>query len=156
MRLSPNVWGPFFWGTIHITSLGYPTNPTYAHKRAAKEFIESLTQLIPCPICREHFATHLEKNPISPHLDRRVDFFRWTVQLHNEVNKTLGKPTVTELEALMFYKRIGIRDKSPVINQEHLDEVDIRSMIKGGAIGAAVVLSAGAILWWTSKGEKLL
>ena len=73
--------------------------------------------------------------------------------LHNEVNKSLGKPIVTELEALAFYRRIGARGKSPVINQDHLDEVDMRSMLKGGFIGAGVVLAAGALLWWTSKGE---
>ncbi len=156
MRLPPSVWGPFFWHTIHIVALGYPNEPSYAHKRAAKDFFESLAHLIPCPVCREHYATHLEKVPISPHLDRRLDLFRWTVQLHNEVNKTLGKPLVSEAEAVLFYKRIGARDKSPVINQEHLDEVDVRSMLKGAFIGAGVTFAAGALLWWSSKGEKLL
>ena len=42
-----------------------------------------------------------------------------------------------------------------MINQEHLDEVDIRSMLKGGAIGAGVVFAAGALLWWSSKGDSV-
>lgn len=151
MRLPPEVWGPFFWHTMHITALGYPTQPSYTQKRAAKEFYEALAQLIPCPVCREHYQTHLQKMPLSPHLDRRADLFRWTVELHNEVNTMLGKPRVSELEALAFYRRIGARGKSPVINQEHLDEVDIRSMIKGGIIAAGTVLAVGAALWWASK-----
>jgi hypothetical protein len=77
------------------------------------------------------------------------------VTLHNEVKKSLGKPIVSELEALTFNNRIGARGKSPVINQEHLDEVDIRSMLKGGFIGAGIVLAAGAALWWVNKGEGL-
>jgi len=154
MRLPPSVWGPFFWHTIHITALGYSNEPTYAQKRSAKEFYESLVNLIPCPVCRTHYAKHIQLFPISPHLDKRVDLFRWTVQLHNEVNKSLGKPQVTETEAIYYYKRIGARDKSPVIDQQTLEEVDMRSMLKGGFIGAGVTFVAGSLLWWSTKGEK--
>lgn len=153
MRLPPSVWGPFFWHTIHITALSYPEKPSYAHKRAAKDFYESLAHLIPCPKCREHYSTHLQKFPISPHLDRREDLFRWTVNVHNVVNKTLDKPTVSEKESILFYSRIGARGISPVINQVDLDEIDTRSMVKGGLIGGGAVLVAGALLWWTTKGE---
>jgi hypothetical protein len=140
---------------MHIIALSYPANPSYAHKRAAKEFFESLSHLIPCPKCREHYQTHLQKYPISPHLDRRDDIFRWTVNVHNEVNKSLGRPLVSEMESINFYRRIGARGTSPVINQDDLDEVDMRSMIKGGIVGAGIVLVAGGLLWWTTKGEKV-
>ena len=155
MKLPPSVWGPFFWHTIHITAIGYPKDPSYAHKKAAKEFFESLGQLIPCSICREHYMTHLQKMPISPHLDRRDDLFRWTVNLHNEVNESLGKPRVTEAESLLYYRRIGARDKSPVIDQAVLDEMDYRSMLKGAGIGGGIVFGAVLILWMVNRGEKL-
>ena len=38
MHLPPEIWGPMFWSTLHIVSLAYPEEPTYAEKRAAKEF----------------------------------------------------------------------------------------------------------------------
>jgi Erv1 / Alr family len=154
MRLPPTVWGPFFWHTIHITALGYPNDPNYTQKRSAKEFFEALGNLIPCPVCRNHYAVHIQKFPISPHLDKRVDLFRWTVQLHNEVNKSLGKAVLTETEVIYYYKRLGARERSPVINQEYLDEVDIRSMLKGGFVGAGITFLAGSLLWWTTKTEK--
>lgn len=154
MKLPPSVWGPLFWHTIHITAIGYPQNPSYSQKRAAKEFYESLSFLIPCPVCREHYSGYLQKMPISPHLDRRDDLFKWTVQLHNEVNKTLNKPVVTEAEALYFYRRIGARGKNVVINQDHLDEVDLRSMIQGGLIGGGSVLIAGSLLWYLTSGKS--
>ena len=123
MRLSPNVWGPFFWHTIHIVALGYPQKPNYAEKKAAKEFFESLAFLLPCSVCKEHLRVHLRKHPITPHLDRRDDLFKYTVMLHNEVNISLNKPTMTELEVLYYYKKVGARDSSPVINKEMLDEI---------------------------------
>ena len=104
MRFPPSVWGPILWHTIHVTALSYPSNPTYAQKKAAKEFYESLSELIPCPVCREHYKVHIQKLPLSPHLDRREDLFRWTVELHNEVNQMLGKPIVSETESINFYR----------------------------------------------------
>ena len=151
MKLPPTVWGPLFWHTIHIVALGYSNSPSYAQKRAAKEFYESLTQLIPCAVCREHYATHISKNPISPHLDRRDDLFKWTVHLHNEVNALLGKPRMLESSILYYYRRIGAIGKNPVINQDALDEIDLRSAIKGGLVGGGLVFSVGLLIWLASK-----
>jgi hypothetical protein len=138
-----------------VVALSYPSNPNYAQKRAAKEFYESMAELIPCPMCREHYKEHLKKLPLSPHLDRRDDLFRWTVQLHNEVNIMLKKPTVTETESINFYTRLGARERSPFITQVDLEEIDARSMMKGAIVGAGVVAVAGGLLWWSTRGEKL-
>ena len=154
MRLPPTVWGPIFWHTVHIAALGYSNEPNYTQKRAAKEFFEALGHMIPCPTCREHYAVHIHKFPISPHLDKRVDLFRWTVNLHNEVNKSLGKPVLSEMEVIYYYRRIGAREKSPVINQDTLDEVDIRSMLRGGFVGAGLTFLTGSLLWWSTRGER--
>ena len=114
-----------------------------------------MAELIPCPMCREHYKEHLKKLPLSPHLDRRDDLFRWTVQLHNEVNVMLKKPIVTETESINFYTRLGARERSPFITQVDLEEIDARSMMKGAIVGAAVVAVAGGLLWWSTRGEKV-
>jgi hypothetical protein len=67
----------------------------------------------------------------------------------------LGKPTVTEMESINYYRRLGARDRSPFITQIDLEEIDTRSMLKGAIIGAAVVGVAGGLLWWATRGEKL-
>jgi hypothetical protein len=136
---------------MHIVAIGYPPNPTYAQKRAAKEFYESLTQLIPCPMCREHYSEHLQKNPITPALDRREDLFNWTITVHNEVNKKLGKPRVLEVEALKFYKRLGERNLSPVITQTEFDEIDLRSILRGALIGSGVTFTTILFLWLCTR-----
>jgi hypothetical protein len=154
MKLPPAVWGPLFWHTLHIVALGYPKEPTYAQKRAAKEFYESLGILIPCPVCREHYQTHLQKIPITPHLDRREDLFKWTVQLHNEVNALLGKSRMLESDVIYYYRRIGARGKTPVINQDTLDEMDLRSMIRGGLLGGGIVFTVGILIWLSTRETK--
>jgi hypothetical protein len=153
MKIPPTVWGPIFWHTIHIVALGYPQNPSYGQKKAAKEFYESLAFLIPCPVCREHYQKHLQKLPLGPHLDRRDDLFKWTVEVHNEVNKILGKPRQLESEVITYYRRIGARGKSPMIHQEALDEMDLRSMIKGGFIGGGIIFVLGSVLWYSTRSD---
>jgi hypothetical protein len=153
MYLPPETWGPFFWHTIHIVALGYPSNPTLAHKKAAKEFFESLKLLIPCPICRDHYVAHVEKFPITPHLDRRSDLFRWTVLLHNEVNTMLKKRTYTEAEALAYYKRLGARERSPVWTPDDFAEADWKARIQGISIGAGLACLGIGAIWWLQKND---
>lgn len=153
MHLPPSSWGPFFWHTMHIVALGYPLKPTYAHKKSAKEFYESLQFLIPCPICREHYASYMKEVPISPFLDRRDDLFKWTVTVHNKVNQMLGKPLFSEMESIEFYRRLGSSGRSPVMKPDDFAEADLRAVIKGVGIGVAASVTVGGILWFINRGE---
>lgn len=148
MHIPPETWGPFFWHTIHIVALGYSTNPSYNEKKSAKEFFESLRFLIPCPVCRDHYNAHLEKYPLTPHLDKRSDLFKWTILLHNEVNKTLGKRIFTEAEVLRYYTRLGARGRSPVWTSDDFVEADTKSFLQGLGIGITVTaITAGVFLY---------
>ena len=151
MHLPPSSWGPFFWHTMHIVALGYPLKPTYGHKKAAKEFFESLRILIPCPICKDHYNQHLEKYPLTPHLDRRTDLFRWTILLHNQVNKTLDKREYTEAEVIEYYRRLGERGKSPVIKMDDFIAADTRSFVQGLGIGLATAAAVAGVLFMIDK-----
>lgn len=151
MHIPPEVWGPFFWHTIHIAALGYPEEPSYSDKKAAKDFFESLQFLIPCPICRTHYKSHMAKLPITASLDSRKDLFRWTIELHNEVNIMLGKRRYTETEVLHYYERLGARGRTPVITPNDFVEADQRAIWKGVAAGAATMGILGGILYWQWK-----
>lgn len=139
MQFPPSVWGPFFWHTIHIIALGYPKNPTYTDKKCAKEFYESLVNLLPCSVCRDHYREHLVQNPITPFLDSRTDLIKWTIEIHNKVNKTLGKKEWTLEQVLTYYERIGRRNRSPVWTKEDMNEVDYRSFVKGFITGTVIL-----------------
>lgn len=153
MHIPPEVWGPFFWNTIHIAALGYPSKPSHAHKKAAKEFFESLVMLIPCPICSKHYAEHINKYPISPHLDKRADLFKWTHLLHNEVNKMLGKRDFTEEEALQYLRRLGDRGRSPVWTPDDFAEGDWKSRIQGLVSGIVVGSALVGVLVYASHSK---
>ena len=150
--IPPTTWGPFFWHTMHLVALGYSNQPTYAEKRAAKEFYESLTHLIPCPICKLHYTDHLKNNPITPSLDNRQDLFQWTVKIHNLVNKDLGKPEYTDTDAIAFYHRLGEMGRSPIWTPQDLQAANFAAAVKfgAGAIAFGAVLG-GLAYYFTSK-----
>lgn len=153
LHIPPTVWGPFFWHTIHLVALGYPKEPTYAEKKAAREFYESLIHLIPCPTCKLHYADHLKQTPVQPSLDTRKDLFTWTVDLHNKVNRSLGKREVTEQEAIAFYSTLGERGRSPVWTPEDVQSLEYKSILNGFAvfIGVSVVLGGASWYWLTKR-----
>jgi hypothetical protein len=153
MHVPPEVWGPFFWHTMHIVALGYPQDPSYSHKKATKEFFESLQQLIPCPICKQHYTSHMAKMPIGPSLDSRKDLFRWTIDLHNEVNEMLGKRKYTETEVIEYYTRLGKRARSPVVTAQDFMEADQQAMLKGTSAGIAVMALVGGVMYFTIRRE---
>jgi hypothetical protein len=57
-------------------------------------------------------------------------------------------------EVIYYYRRIGARGKTPVINQDTLDELDLRSMIKGGLLGGGLMFVVGAVLWFSLEKGK--
>jgi hypothetical protein len=136
---------------MHIVALGYSKNPTYTDKKCAKEFYESLAFLLPCSICREHYKEYLQEKPISTFLDSRTDLIKWTVQIHNKVNKTLGKPEWTLEEVLSYYEKVGARNRSPVWTKEDMKEVDYGSFVKGFLTGSVVLSAVGGVMYAVHK-----
>ena len=90
MKIPPSKWGPHFWMTLHIACLGCQD------AKVLVDFVEGYKEIIPCLSCREHFEQVLVDNPV-PEAD---DLFKWSVDVHNIVNKRLGKPEFSYEEAL--------------------------------------------------------
>lgn len=148
MQFPPSVWGPFFWHTMHIVALGYPTQPSYTDKRSAKEFYEALAFLLPCSVCKEHYGKYLHQNPISTFLDSRDDLLKWTIMIHNEVNKMLKKPEWTKHEVITYYERLGKRNRSPVWTADDMKEIDLKSFIRGFLVGTVAISVIGGIVYF--------
>ena len=102
--MDPNVWGPKLWFMIHTIALNYPDNPTYQDRRSYEEFYNSLKYVIPCEKCRIHYTQRLKRMPIINHLDNSNTLFKYTIDLHNQVNKSLNKKIYSYEEVMEIYK----------------------------------------------------
>jgi len=90
MGVSPDVWGPNLWGTLHLLCLAGTITPN---------FVQEYASVIPCPMCAGHFAEVLKENPL-PVSDDPLALFRWSVHVHNLVNARLGKPIFSPEQAM--------------------------------------------------------
>ena len=101
--IDKNSWGEYLWHTIHFVSLGYPNNPSSNDKKYYKDFYVNLKNVLPCQECSEHYAENLKKYNIDKFLDTREKLFEWTILIHNEVNRMLGKSEWSVKEAYNYY-----------------------------------------------------
>jgi len=90
MGVSPDIWGPNLWGTLHLLCLAGTITPN---------FVQEFASVIPCPMCAGHFAEVLKENPF-PESDDPLVLFRWSVHVHNLVNARLGKPIFSPEQAM--------------------------------------------------------
>lgn len=104
--MNPNVWGKYQWTSIHFSALGYPKHPSIETKNYFKKYFnEILPEILPCEGCRNHLKQTLKYElPITDRdLENKDNLFKWTVNLHNIVNKRLKKPVLSYEDALMIY-----------------------------------------------------
>jgi hypothetical protein len=110
-------WGPHTWYAIHYVALGYPSEPCENDKRIYKAFFENLGHVLPCKRCTVHYNDNLVRMPLTDEVMRTTDtLFRWTVDIHNEVNKQTGKRTYTYEEAQHVLMTLGDEKKVPAVS----------------------------------------
>jgi len=139
--MDPTVWGPKLWFVIHTFALNYPDNPTYEDKRIMEEFFNNLKGSIPCDKCRIHYRQRLEKNPIMNHLDNKQALFKFTIDLHNQVNSSLGKKIYTYDEVVQIYKEHYNPDEVKNENKRDFWNKWFNPKYVGGSAVALVVLA---------------
>ena len=93
--LDPKVWGPHYWFFLHTIAMSYPQFPNVVTKKKYYEFIQNLPLFIPVEEISGKFTKLLDQYPVSPYLDSRDTFVRWTYFIHNKINEYLEKPKIS-------------------------------------------------------------
>lgn len=100
-----DCWGPVLWRAIHELAAGYPDAPSPARQSATRLLFSALAGALPCDDCGAHFAD------LVPMIDvrSRDALLRSTVDVHNAVNRRLGKPELTYAQAVAEMNRTNTR-----------------------------------------------
>lgn len=86
------IWGPPMWHYLHTMSFNYPVNPTPEEKKHYRDFIINLQYVLPCKYCRMNLTNNFKKKPLQMcDMASRDTFSRYIYELHETVNKMLGK-----------------------------------------------------------------
>ena len=102
--MDPQLWGPHLWYFLHTISFQFPIKPTWTEKKEMTDFLVALQYILPCEHCRFHYKNYLLDYP--PTLENQTQFIMWMINLHNNINTRLGKPTKTYEEVLEFYQEV--------------------------------------------------
>lgn len=102
-HLDPNVWGPHFWFFLHTVAYCYPETPNEFTRRKYYDLIQNMPLFLPNPEIATKFSQILDKYPVTPYLKCRESFVRWTIYIHNAINRSLDKPEWELLDALEQY-----------------------------------------------------
>lgn len=155
IHMPPQIWGPIFWATLHIASLGYSDKPTDRQKKNIIAFYESMVDVLPCPICRKHYEQNLEELPIKDAVHTRMELIHWVFTMHNRVNVQLGKREYTFDEFVESMKHLEMSKKGcppsfnntnkPILEQFKLNEIHA---VDGLLLGTGVALIAGSAMYY--------
>jgi hypothetical protein len=106
-----HIWGPHFWFFLHAIAMNYPDRPNEVTKRKYYDLIQNMPVFIPSADMGNRFSRLLDKYPVSPYLDKRESFIRWTVFIHNKINNFLGKPEMELSDAIDNYNNAYVPEK---------------------------------------------
>ena len=135
MGMSPDVWGPIFWHTMHIVSLGYNPEPSKKEQDDAIRFYKSLETMLPCGVCRAHYSEFLREMPVEQAVGSRDDLIYWVFRLHNKVNVNLGKREFTFDEYIQAMRVLGAGGANrSVFTPSNIAIAFIVAAIVGGAV----------------------
>ena len=98
-----NFIGPNLWVSLHAVAFYYdPRDAT-----TFRNWIGTISILIPCRKCRQHMRQNLRTYPLTDHdLASSANLFKWTYKLHDHVNVQLGKSQRPSLaNAIHFYQQ---------------------------------------------------
>jgi len=101
--IKPEIWGAGAWTFMHYVALTYPTNPTEDDRNKYHTFFHNLQFVLPCSKCAKNYSENLSSLPLQGSLENNQQLFKWTVDMHNLVNKESNKKQITHEEAMGIY-----------------------------------------------------
>lgn len=110
-KISKESWANPIWYLLH--SCSYYARPDQHCNMCFRAFISCLQYAIPCGKCRTHLQQNLTKFNIDEYQNRPDGLFELTVDLHNLVNRQLGKAEIGIDEAKRIYDPYG----QPLVQQ---------------------------------------
>lgn len=87
------TWGSPLWHVLHSIANRYPDMPTKTEQRNHYLLFERIRHVLPCCYCRDNYVENLRVSGFDPkHFESKRSLTRYVFDLHNTVNKCLGKP----------------------------------------------------------------
>jgi FAD-linked sulfhydryl oxidase len=102
----PNIdeWGRAGWVFMHSCAHAYPEDPNGADRRGMADFLRSIGAVLPCRACRRHYDAYMSRHFSASVLSNRTTLTQFLVEMHNDVNRRLGKASLRYDAACAVYE----------------------------------------------------
>ena len=159
--MQPDIWGKYLWISIHYIALGYPSIPSTDDIIAYTNFFNDLIAVIPCPMCADHYQRMLRKLPLTDDvLATNETLFKWTVDIHNLVNRETNKNEIAYKDAFAFYTETlpkhnkSVKDvfEGMVDTPVYLSNTLTRRMLI--VLNLIILLTVGLMLWSKTSSRR--
>jgi len=124
-----------YWNILHLIGYLYPEYPTHFQKVQIEILFNYMQKGgIPCSTCTHEFRKFMKKNNLHEMCRNRTNLKKFMIDLHNHVNKNLGKDIfeysqVDELYSDLKYKCDRIQSKYGIDVQDLLEKGEIYTFI---------------------------
>jgi hypothetical protein len=91
--LMTKIWGPPAWQFLHMTTFGYPVNPTDIQKKNYKQYFTLVGEILPCRECRTSYQEYIttgDTELTNDVMKNRKTLTKWFFNIHNKVNEKLN------------------------------------------------------------------
>ena len=135
-----SVWGPSMWHTLHTISFNYPVKPSKNEQKDYLKFFMSLDKILPCRYCRENYKKNIKTVPLnSGSMQSRHTLSLWLYNLHEEINRMLGKKSNLSYEDIriryeMFRSRCLFDKKSKKSQKSKQKTKSLKNKNKKGKV----------------------
>ena len=126
MIMESNIWGTHYWFTLHTIALNYPITVNKVTKKKHYDLVMNIPLFIPNVKNGNIFSDLLDKYPVTPYLDSRDAFVKWTHFIHNRVNQLLHKPLMSYED---FIEKYTLIPKKTDNSSSSLSKYDYKSFI---------------------------
>jgi len=96
------------WNLIHTLPfvLNTDISTNYRLKMLVVSFFNKI-KFLPCKSCKDHYSAYLRQYPLTD-IKTNKELHKWTVDLHNNVNRRLNKNIVMYEKARYIYMNLNI------------------------------------------------
>ena len=127
--LDTSLWGPPLWIVLHTAGQCIKLK---SRQGLWANFMNALRTGIPCPDCSAHYNAWIKSHPLRVSMlpNVMIDFSRWILDLHNDVNRRTGKPAWTIQEVASTYSNdISVAREAAKTLQGMLDDRSYYAMM---------------------------
>lgn len=155
MGYAPERWGSSTWHTIHLLCYTAPPVLSATEQLRYTTFFNALPFVLPCATCSEHLQENYKQYPIEQYVGSQASLFEWSVQIHNAVNRILGKPEVSlETAKALWDKKMTMHPGESMANSVDAS-LGLSSGVYAWVLGVLALMAIGTGIWiWAMASKK--